>query len=412
MTAAARIAWTARPADGGDPLDLLRRTTDEAMYVVHPARGVEHAAIGAAAAIDACGTRRFVAARHAAATLFARIDADAPVPPMLLGGFAFHDDHEPVGAWRGFPSLRLVLPRVVIARRGREAWCIEAGGECASGAALGSEAPVRMPEPEDWDVRVRRVLADIAAGRLAKLVLSRARDVAAAEVDPLALVRHLRAARPACTTFLVRRGGVAFVGSTPETLVSVRRGVAETVALAGSMALGPAETVDAAALRLLACGKNAAEHRYVANAVHTGLVRVSDAVETTASRAVVRVPEMLHLATAYRARLRPGVSALAAAAALHPTPAVGGVPADVARRRLAAEEPDRGWYTGGVGWIDASGDGDFAVALRCALVRPGDVRLFAGAGIVAGSRPEAEWNETEAKMTAMLRLIEERARAA
>jgi len=127
---------------------------------------------------------------------------------------------------------------------------------------------------------------------------------------------------------------------------------------------------------------------------------------------VRRYPEALHLATAYRARVRAGVSVLHVAGELHPTPAVCGVPQADAMARLREEEPDRGWYAGGVGWMDGHGDGRFVVALRCALARDQRVKVFAGAGIVMGSNPAAEWDETEAKMSAMLRVLEEPARAA
>lgn len=409
------IAWRAARADGRDALEAVRRHDGDAIWIASPARDVEIGAIGTAAVIETCGSGRFEAAERAAAALFARIDADGSLAPLLAGGFAFHDGHAEHGWWRGFPSLRLVLPRTLVVRRGRRTWAVTVTGGDEAEPDLGGDAGIAPGEdlaPDAWDLRVRRVLADVAAGRLAKLVLSRSRTLGRAGVDPIGLVRRLREERPGCTTFLVRRGDAVFLGSTPEMLVSVRGGEAETMALAGSMRAGAGEPSGAAAARLLACSKNAAEHDFVARAVRVGLAASSERVETTAARAVVRLPESLHLATTYRARLRAGVSALAAAAALHPTPAVGGVPSAVARRRLAAEEPDRGWYAGGIGWLDAAGEGDWSVALRCALLRGDRVRVFAGAGIVAGSEPAAEWEETEAKMTAMLRLFTEHARAA
>jgi isochorismate synthase len=414
VSAGRDLRWSAQPTGGDEPFDVLRRCTDDAIYLTQPSRGMDLLAVGAAAVIETSGASRFNDAARAAAALFARVESDAPVPPTLLGGFAFHDDHRGAGVWSGFPAVRLVLPRTLVVRRKASAWRIDTAG--APATPTPGMAPTDIasspPRTDAWDERVRRVLADIAAGRLAKLVLSRSRAVEAPALDPVDLVRRLRDARPTCTTFLVRRGDVTFIGSTPETLLSLRDGVAETMALAGSMRIGPGEHAESAAARLLACAKNGAEHRFVAEAVRSGLARVSRSVDTTDARRVVTLPEILHLATTYRARLRDDTSILEAVAALHPTPAVGGVPTDVARARLAVEEPDRGWYAGGVGWLDATGDGDVAVALRCALVRDARVRVFAGAGIVAGSDPAAEWDETDAKMTAMLRLVTEHARAA
>jgi menaquinone-specific isochorismate synthase len=412
MTHAGPFTWAGRPFEGRDPLDVLRPAAGDVVYLAQPARDLELLALGAAAVIEAAGPDRFTVARRAAASLLARVACDAPVAPMLLGGFAFHDGHQAVGYWGGFPSLRLVLPRALVVRRGSERWWIDVAGSAPPAPASPAVAPDYADGADDWHARVEHALADIAAGRLAKVVLSRSRSWCGVEVDAASLARRLRDARPTCTTFLVRRGAATFVGSTPETLVSVRGAVAQTRALAGSMRVAAGQATEEAAASLLACRKNAAEHRYVAEAVEAGLARVSTAVVTTESRAVVRLPEMLHLATSHRARLRAGVSALEVAGVLHPTPAVGGAPSATARVRLAAEEPGRGWYAGGVGWVDAAGDGDWAVALRCALVRGDRVRAFAGAGIVAGSEAGAEWDETEAKMTAMLRLFSERARAA
>lgn len=412
MSRDARIVWRGGPVGDTDPLALVERSDADVIYVTNPERGVEVAGTGVAAAIESRGRARFRQAERGVSALVDRVHCEAPVPPTLLGGFAFHDAHEPRGWWSGFPALRLVLPSVLVVRRGARVWRLEAIGDDERAAVAPPPVGPCVERDDEWDGRVRRALADIAAGRLSKIVLSRSRSFAHPDVDPIALVRSLAQTRPACTTFLVRRGGTTFLGSTPETLVSVRGKTAQTMALAGSMRVGSGESDASAARRLLECAKNGAEHAYVADAVRGGLAVVGDEVRETVPRHVVRLPEMLHLATGYRARLRPDVSALGAAAALHPTPAVGGVPSAAARERLVRDEPDRGWYAGGVGWIDAAGDGDWAVALRCAVLRDAQVRVFAGAGIVAGSNPATEWDETEAKMAAMARLLSERARAA
>ena len=118
-----------------------------------------------------------------------------------------------------------------------------------------------------------------------------------------------------------------------------------------------------------------------------------------------RLPNVLHLHTPIRGTLRPGVHASELIAALHPTPAVGGVPFDAARAHIAGEPHARGWYTGPVGWLDAEGDAELVVALRCGVVRGASAWLYAGGGIVAGSTPAAEWEETELKLRPLLEAL-------
>jgi isochorismate synthase EntC len=203
----------------------------------------------------------------------------------------------------------------------------------------------------------------------------------------------------------VRRGSQSFVGSSPELLARVEGRTVEAVALAGTAPARGGEGEAAAARALLECEKDAAEHRLVADEIHDALRAVC--VELAVSeRAVERVPEALHLATRFRGILGEDLCALEVAGLLHPTSAVCGLPRRAARALIAATESERGWYAGGVGWVDGFGNGEFCVALRCGLLEPGRATLWAGAGIVTGSQPDAEYEETAAKMQAMTRSLE------
>jgi isochorismate synthase len=265
--------------------------------------------------------------------------------------------------------------------------------------------PVRADERERWRARVERARDLIAAGTVRKVVLARRRTLeAASAIDPALLVARARAARPGCFTVWVRaRDGSSFVASTPELLVRRTGPTVAASALAGTAPRSADAGEDARlAAALLACPKNAREHALVVSAVRDALAAVADEVTTSPTPTILRLPEVQHLATAVAGRLRVATPVLALGGLLHPTPAVCGTPYDVARSIIEREEPERGWYAGALGWMDAEGDGELAVALRSALVAGRRLTLWAGAGIVEGSDADAELAETEAKMRALV----------
>jgi len=258
---------------------------------------------------------------------------------------------------------------------------------------------------EWWRAAVRAALEAIGAGRLDKVVLAREAAVEAEGQFPRAeLLRRLRR-RPGGSTYLYASGG--FVGASPELLVRRRGSVAVSRPMAGTVPRGDSAAAEADGLaRLTGSPKEGVEHRLVVDAVAEGLAKVADRVEVGRAE-VVRLATVAHLATEITAELTgPLPSALELAALLHPTPAVGGSPRDAALAAIAALEPfDRGRYAGPVGWVDHAGDGEWAVALRCADLRGRRAHLIAGAGIVPGSDPDAEWAETEHKLRAMLEVL-------
>jgi menaquinone-specific isochorismate synthase len=287
-------------------------------------------------------------------------------------------------------------------------------GEAAAGARRGPgsrrwPAARRLDRPdgplEAWRASVAWALEAIASGRLDKVVLAREALVEAESPFPRAALLGRLRERAGREAFVYASDG--FLGASPELLASRRGGVAVSRPMAGTVPRGATAEAEARGLALLTgSAKETVEHRLVVDAVAEGLAKVADHVEVAAPE-VVRLATVAHLATEVTAALTgPLPSALELAGLLHPTPAVGGSPREAALAAIAALEPfDRGRYAGPVGWLDAAGDGDWAVALRCADLHGRRARLLAGAGIVPGSDADAEWAETEHKLAGTLELL-------
>ena len=279
------------------------------------------------------------------------------------------------------------------------------GGPEGGGSGTGNGGSGSSPSGlETWRAGVVAALAAIGAGRLDKVVLAREATVEADWPFPRAeLLRRLQR-RPGGATFLYADGG--FVGASPELLVRRQGRVATSRPMAGTVPQGDGAAEAGGLARLTGSPKEAVEHRLVVDAVAEGLAKVADRVEVGKPE-VVRLATVAHLATEITADLTgPLPTALELAGLLHPTPAVGGSPRDGALAAIAALEPfDRGCYAGPVGWVDRSGDGEWAVALRGATLKGRRAHLVAGAGIVPGSDPDAEWAETEHKLRAMLEVL-------
>lgn len=261
------------------------------------------------------------------------------------------------------------------------------------------------PDAAGWSRLVRDALAQIAAGPVAKVVLSRRLVVQGPrEFDVARLLDALGCLFPSCQTVSLRRHGRSFVAATPERLLGLSGDQLRVDAIAGTAGRGESLAEDAR-LRagLLGCDKNRREHRFVIDAVRAALADCCDDFRVPATPRVLALSNAQHLWSPIEARSRPGCSLFDLAARLHPTPATNGQPRAAARAWLREAEPfPRGWYTGAAGILRPNGDGELWVLLRCAQVGGAEAELFAGAGIVAGSDPAAEWRETEAKLAAML----------
>ena len=379
------------------------------------------AGTGAAAIVRARGSDRIGLASEAWRALNANAIVDGDTPgAVLVGGFSFADD----SAWQDFPPLRAVVPRVLVeSRDGRATISVSVlSGPGAAAQIRAARQDLRrlfdagpvlqaptltirrlagVPGDAAWLRSVAHAARDVREKRIVKVVLAREALLRASRaIDPAGVVHALRTAHPDARVFWIGTPRASFLGATPEWLVRVHGREVRTTALAGSVAAG------APGRALLASAKDRTEHAVVTDAIVAQLRAISDRVLVPSQPTVSSIGYIQHLRTPIAARLRARLGALGVAARLHPTPAVAGAPRDAALRIIRAREGfDRGWYAGGVGWVDATGDGEFAVAIRSALVRGRNARVFAGAGIVAASQPEAELAETEAKLAPMLRAL-------
>jgi len=398
------------------------------------AGGVALAGLGAAWAQDAAGPSRIADLALATRARFAEAVRDGDTPPVAVAAFGFGDALPDDDVWRGFPAARVIIPRAALLRRdGGVALLLHTLVEPhADSAAVAqrltrsvarlrawSAAPARagddeaatryatasVPEPATWKRAVRDTTADISAQRFAKLVLARSCHLTATRAfDCGRATARLRQAYPSCTTFWLGGAAGDFLGATPEVLARVRAGALETAALAGTTARGTTTAADEALGRaLVASDKDRREHALVVEAIAAALTPLCRGLVVEPAPRLLRLPNVQHLLTPIRARLAGDAHLLDVVARLHPTPAVGGHPRAAALAALAQREGlARGWYAGPVGWFDAAGDGEFTVAIRSALVRTHRAVLFAGAGIVAGSDPEAELAETRLKLQPLL----------
>jgi len=281
-------------------------------------------------------------------------------------------------------------------------------GQGANSGDVGAGIPAQG-ERQIWDRVINKALATIDAGEFSKVVLARTLDVESGSAgDPVDVLTALWADNPRAHVFLFEpTPKAALLGAAPETVATVYGTSFHATAVAGSAPHGssPGETAKLAEA-LLASRKDQLEHRFAVEDMVERLEPISLDVGAEWEPHVITLSRIQHLETRIRARLPAGCTVLDALAALHPTPAVCGLPRDPALKFIHAEEPfDRGWYAGPVGWFDVAGSGVFAPALRCAVGQGGSWRLFAGAGIVAGSEPALEWDETGIKFEPVLRAL-------
>ncbi len=254
----------------------------------------------------------------------------------------------------------------------------------------------------DWCDLVADATDAIARGEFEKVVLARAVEVMANRPIVVSdVLRRLHNLYPSCTTFSID----GFVGASPELLVSRHGKKVVSYPLAGTTArVGDPDADAAAADALLASDKDRSEHRLTVDGVAQALQPWCATLDVPTGPGVVALRNVTHLGTRIRGELRdPSTSVLDLVAALHPTAAVGGMPNEAALHWLAQHERlDRGRYAGPVGWVDAAGNGEWWVGIRCAEVDDNRAVLRAGCGIVAGSEPMAELMESQLKLQALL----------
>ena len=429
-----------------DPLAVFQRTAGEERALwVQPAAGFSMVAIGAAARLAGRGPGRFAQVEAARlrllSTAFVEQMGGCPVPaPVLLGGFAFDPAAERGPEWEGFPDALLVVPRLLFARQGESCWVTVNSLADPDGDALSRLRDLanetRGVYPEDgrpahregsmgaalsegaadgpWKDAVAEVVDHIRRGAVDKLVLARRVQVRLrGPVDAAEALRRLAEGYPHCTTFAFARGDACFLGATPERLVRVDRPDSDGRAapsrvradcLAGSARRGATEEEDRSlGEALLTDPKERHEHAVVVQALRDDLQPLCSQLDIKEAPGLLRMPNVQHLYTPIQGALSAERGVLELVERLHPTPAAGGLPREAALQFIRQWEPfDRGWYAGPVGWVDGRGEGEFAVAIRSALIRGQEAFLYAGCGIVTGSDPEREYAESCLKLRPML----------
>lgn len=414
-------ALVARARTLGPAFDLLANYRPGGFFFEREGVGVSTIGIAGRIGVEGGPERLPILAREVEMVLRAvRVSGDGPAP-IAVGAIPFD---------AGWPAHLVVPERSVIRRaagRTEQLDVVPEGfaplnpeRERWTGSALPHDAfeDVHLrpdPEPDEYAAAVREATRRIRRGPLRKVVLARSTVVAADRaLDAKQLLWRLRAVDPNCWTFaspelaldageLVPTG--VLVGATPELLVAKDGRAVTATPLAGSAPrFGDPEQDRASAQLLLASAKDREEHALVVEDVAAALAPLCEELRYPHEPELLGTANVWHLATPFRGTLKDRVrTALDLVAALHPTPAVCGTPRDVARAALAELEPlDRGCYAGPVGWVDANGDGEWAIALRCAEITGTTARVFAGAGIVADSDPERELDETERKFRALL----------
>jgi len=362
--------------------------------------------------------------------------------PVLIGGFAFASlGSERSGRWAGWHDGMVGIPELLIHRTNGEtvaAMTVQVtlgetfDTQLTDGLAriarllghLTAEAQIKNDLSREsktglgwrdsggdrsaWDESVEQACVDLHDGKIEKVVM--AREVRAVpdsgqRFQPLATAMALRKRQPSCVAFAFQRSnGDVFVGATPEPLVEVAGRQIRTVAVAGTTKRGGATGSDSAlGHALLESGKDRREHALVVEAIQKGLEPLLTTDSIADGPKVVRHANVQHLETYIQGVLQEGVTLFRVAEHLHPTPAVGGVPRQLALEWVTEhEDMDRGWYAGPVGWIDVEGNGELVVAIRSALMGPERLSAFAGCGLVSGSEPKAEWEESNHKLRAVL----------
>ncbi len=421
------------PAPQVDPETLLEVSGRSMGVVWDPADGLAFAGVGATHRIELEGPEPFARLEQRADEVWSQLTTSLhpdclPVAPRLYGGLAFDVRSARSEPWQEFGGGCFTLPRIGYTSDGQRASLSLAvrGEEIATAdqrlawvaeldtvrsllqlprdlvKQLGERSEVlaiHRPSRAEWDAEIEAIVEGIRDGAFQKIVAARSSRVElAAPLETAAVLRRLSQGLRSSTRFAFCRSHSTFIGATPERLITRRGRSIATEALAGSIASG----AEGAGI-LLRSDKDLEEHQLVVDELVRRLGPLCEHLDVDPSPRVRELRDVLHLLTPITATLAEPRHVLELVEELHPTPAVGGVPTEIAMQWISRHELfSRGWYAAPVGWFDAEGDGDFAVALRSCVLRGAEAFLFAGAGIVGDSDPQLEYTETELKEQALL----------
>ncbi|MEO9885446.1 MAG: isochorismate synthase [Balneola sp.] len=362
--------------------------------------------------------------------------------PHLFGGFSFHD-HNISKEWSQFGASSFTLPKWSVISSGSLTLLtinlkIENNDTVESlstsiydrlddlnelcsvesydiGPEFTNNHSIQIPNQDSpdfykWQHAINLATEHISDKKYDKIVLARKLNIKInQQVCDTHILNRLRNQYPDCYSFLIRQDSESsFIGCTPERLASFNNDFILTEGLAGSTPRGKTASEDARLeSELIKSQKDRNEHNFVINAISKNLKRYADSIHIPKFPSVKKLTNVQHLYTPIRAHIKNGVSKTEVLKNLHPTPAVGGFPREEAVPYITQfEDFDRGWYAAPIGWINTNGDGEFVVAIRSGLIKKDEVNFFAGCGIVEGSDPSKEWEETNLKFIPMLSALE------
>jgi len=429
-----RLISISLPVPASDPLAILEQLPgkQQIYFWENPKQSVSIAASGAVSTLKATGKNRFEEISSQASDLSGHVAAYSFMKyslagPLLLGGYSFND-HNVSPDWKNFGAARFILPEWMLVKSGhlhlltvviKTRDCLiddlyqNLIEKVTQFLTLAGNDPIHIPETVDhngiisqdqnheyksWEKSVIGARDLIRQGKFQKIVLARKKIVYSRHrISPTLLVHNLRSKFPSCYNFMVSEpNGATFAGATPERLVSFQNGSILTEGLAGSTSRGRSASEDASlAKNLLKSQKDRSEHSFVVQAIYDSLKSFSNSIRFPKTPHIKKLDNVQHLYTPIRAKSFNNVKIHQILKEMHPTPAVGGYPAaDSIPYISKIENLDRGWYAGPIGWFNLNGSGEFAVAIRSALLEKKKAILYAGCGIVEDSDPRKEWEET------------------
>lgn len=359
---------------------------------------------------------------------------DYPQQPILFGSFTFDPKKGVSDEWSGFSHANFALATHQLVIRNEKtfinthaistnkitedhiAQLLEERDEllhkvqiCGSKAyAKSTVISTEEPYKEEYLQSITKVTDEIKAGHADKVVIARSLALEFSEViSPSNVLTQVYNEQPESYLFGQEKGGNLFFGASPERLVSVKDGLAYSSCIAGSIKRGATKELDRQLGEiLLNDAKNLQEHQYVVDMITQSFKENCSSYTVPNSPQLLKIRDIQHLFTPVEGKLKEASTILQMVEKLHPTPALGGAPRGKAMEMIRQYEPmNRGIYAGPIGWMNADGDGEFAVAIRSALLQAKKAYLYAGGGIVADSEPQSEYEETLVKFRPMLRAL-------
>ncbi|MEC3883480.1 isochorismate synthase [Halobacillus sp. HZG1] len=350
---------------------------------------------------------------------------------VALGGFSFDPEQKEATPWEAFPDSQMTIPAFLLTKVDGESYLTinalifpedhqqqittqiqEHRDHLLKEGELAGSLPVVDQTfevaPEAWKESVKKATDDISAGLMEKVVLARELRVTFKEdVHITAVLKALADTQPNSYIFCYESEGDYFIGATPERLAKVEDRELVSTCLAGTVPRGKSQQEDLKlGEELLGDPKNRQEHQFVVEMIKEAVEACSSHVEVPSRPVLYPLRNLQHLYTPVKAVLDQGYTLLDVIERLHPTPALGGMPQQVSVEYIRTNETlNRGWYAGPIGWFDAQDNGEFAVAIRSALIQQKEASLFAGCGVVEDSDPEAEYAETAVKLKPMMDVL-------